>query len=550
MKKIVIVGAVAGGASCAARLRRLDENAQIVLVEKGNYVSFANCGLPYYIGDVIADREDLLLQTPESLNATREIDVRIQTEAIGIDRENKKIELLNLANNQKYSESYDYLVLSTGSSPLRPPIPGIASERIKTLWTVDDTDEIKNYIQNKNVKSALVVGGGFIGLEMAENLRELGLSVSLVEMLNQVMAPVDFEMAEILHKHLREKGVSLYLSDGVKEFNEEGKGVRTTLSSGKHIDSELVILSIGVRPNGQLGKDAGLLMNQRGGIVVDQHMCSSDPSIYAVGDVVEIKDFVSQAPTMIPLAGPANKQGRIAADNIAGKKSVYQGTQGTSIAKVFDLSVGLSGHNEKMLEKAGKLRGVDYEVALVIQNSHASYYPGATPNIMKLIFDISSHKILGIQAVGQNSVDKLVDTVATVMRLSGTVYDLCDLELSYAPPFGSAKANANMLGYVAANILEELVKFAPYDVDKKEKIIFLDVREADEITDRSIPGFKHIPVSEIRANMDKLDKKANIVISCASGVRAYNVYRILSQNGFENIRVYPGGYQFYSLTHS
>ena len=550
MKKVVIIGGVAGGASCAARLRRLDETAQIVLLERGEYISYANCGLPYHVGDVIKQRQALLLQTPEAMKKKFEIDVRVQNEVVSIDREKKTVQVRRVDSGETYTESYDVLVVSTGSSPLRPPIPGIDSSRVQTLWTVPDTDRIRALVREQGVKSAAVIGGGFIGLEMAENLKHAGLTVSLIEALDQVMSPIDFEMAQLLHESLVQNGVELHLSDAVESFNDATGGVDIVLKSGKVVNAELVILSIGVRPNGQLAKDAGLAVNSRGGIVVNDHMLTSDPSIYAVGDVVEVEDFISKQQTMIPLAGPANKQGRIAADNIAGLDAAYHGTQGSSIAKVFDLTVASTGENEKSLVRRGLVKGKDFEAIIITQNSHASYYPGAVPMTLKLLFTKDGKQILGAQIVGKDGVDKRIDAIGVATRMGATVADLKELEFAYAPPYSSAKDPVNMLGFVAENVLGGLVKIAPWNIAETDKnAILLDVRESAELLAFSIPGAVHIPLGQLRSRIGELDKSRHVVVFCAIGVRAYNGARILGQHGFTNVSVYPGGARFYQSTH-
>lgn len=550
MKKVVIIGGVAGGASCAARLRRLDETAQIVLLERGEYISYANCGLPYHVGDVIKTRAALLLQTPEAMRKKFAVDVRVQNEVVSIDREKKTVLVKRVDSGETYTESYDVLVISTGSSPLKPPIPGIDSSRVQTLWTVPDTDRIRALVREQGVKSAAVIGGGFIGLEMAENLRHAGLTVSLIEALDQVMSPIDFEMAQLLHEGLLQNGVNLHLGDAVESFHDVVGGVEIRLKSGSTVSAELVILSIGVRPNGQLAKEAGLAVNARGGVVVNDHMLSSDPSIYAVGDVVEVEDFISKEQTMIPLAGPANKQGRIAADNIAGLDASYTGTQGSSIAKVFDLTVASTGENEKTLVKRGLVRGKDFESIIITQNNHASYYPGAVPMTLKLLFTKDGKKILGAQIVGKDGVDKRIDTIGVATRLGASVTDLKALEFAYAPPYSSAKDPVNMLGFVAENVLGGLVKFAPWDIAETNKdAVLLDVREDAELLAYAIPGAVHIPLGQLRDRLSELDKSRRIVTFCAIGVRSYNAARILNQNGFEHVLLYPGGTRFYQSTH-
>lgn len=549
-KKVLIVGGVAGGASCAARLRRLDENVDIIVFERGEYVSYANCGLPYHIGDVIKTRSALILQTPEAMEKKYNADVRVGQEVTSIDRASKKVTVKRLNTGETYTESYDTLVLATGSSPVTPPIPGIDSKRVMTLWTVPDTDRIRAFIKEQNVKNAVVVGGGFIGLEMAENLCHAGIGVSIVEMLDQVMMPLDFEMAQLLHEQLTQKGVGLHLGDGVAAFEDTGKDVTVTLRSGKKLSADLVILSVGIKPNSELARAAGLILNARGGVVVSDTMQTSDPDIYAVGDIVEIEDFIDKSRTMIPLAGPANKQGRIAADNIAGGHEKYEGTQGTSIAKVFDLTAAATGSSEKTLIKKGLIKGRDYETVIITQNSHAAYYPGAVPINIKLIFSADGGKIYGAQIIGGDAVDKRIDTIAVTIRLGGGVHDLTSLELAYAPPHSSAKDPVNMAGFVAENVLTGKVAFAPWDIDVNDKnIVALDVREASELEAYAMPDCKHIPLGQLRKRKNELDKDSDIVVFCAIGVRAYNAARILMGNGFKNVRLYTSGMRFYQSMH-
>jgi NADPH-dependent 2,4-dienoyl-CoA reductase/sulfur reductase-like enzyme/peroxiredoxin family protein/rhodanese-related sulfurtransferase/TusA-related sulfurtransferase len=545
--KVIIVGGVAGGASAAARLRRVDEQVEIVMIERGPYISFANCGLPYYVGGTIEDREALLVQTPEAMNARFNIDVRVENEVLSIDRENKKIVIKDIKADKTYEESYDVLVLSPGSTPLKPPIPGIDAPNIFSLWNIPDVDRIKSFVDDKKPKTAAVIGGGFIGLEMAENLYDLGINVSVVEMANQVMAPVDFEMAQIVHKHMKTKNVGLYLGDGVKTFEYKDGVTRVTLQSGKTLDVDMIILSIGIRPQSELAVAAGLEVNQRKGIIVDTHMKTSDPNIYAIGDSIEVIDFINGGKTMIPLAGPANKQGRICADNIAGIPSTYKGSQGTSVAKVFDLTVSATGANEKILQRAGKAYGKDYYTLIVHPKSNAGYYPGAIPMALKLIFDMDG-KVLGAQNVGYEGVEKRVDVIATAIRFGATVYDLTELELAYAPPYSSAKDPVNMAGYVGENILKGVVKpFQWHEFkDMGDDVIVLDVREPIEREMGFIKGSINIPVDELRNRMGELDKSKKIVTYCAIGIRGYAAARILMQNGFENVYNLIGGYTTYA----
>lgn len=546
MKKTVIIGGVAGGASCAARLRRLDETAQIIIIERGDYISYANCGLPYHVGGVIPSRDALLVQTPEAMKKKFNIDVRVRNEVVSIDREKKLVSVKRLESGEIYEESYDTLVIATGSSPLRPPIPGIQSDRIQTLWTVNDTDRIRLAVMQQHAKTAAVIGGGFIGLEMAENLRHAGLAVSLIEAADQVMASLDPEMAAMLHANIRENGVGLYLGDGVAAFEENEHSVTIALSSGKKVEAEIVILAIGVRPNSQLAKEAGLSLNERGGICVNESLRTSDASIYAVGDVIEVEDFTFQNHTMVPLAGPANKQGRIAADNIAGGREIYEGTQGTSIAKVFDFAAASTGANEKTLKKLNLKKGIDYESIIITQNSHAGYYPGAVPLTLKMLFSLDGSKIFGAQIVGRDGVDKRIDTLAVSMRLGAGIRDLKNLELAYAPPFSSAKDPVNMAGFVAENVLRHLVTFSDWDLSKEDNdAILLDVRENAEVAAFSLPNAVHIPLGELRGRLQELNPEKEIITFCAIGVRSYNAARILMQHGFKKVKLYPGGTRFY-----
>ncbi|MEG0391990.1 MAG: FAD-dependent oxidoreductase [Anaerovoracaceae bacterium] len=540
--KTLIIGGVAGGATAAARLRRLDEKMEIVILERGRYISYANCGLPYYIGDVIKNREALLLQTPEAMKAKFNIDVRVEHEATAIDPEKKIVRVKT--KNGEIQEAYDRLIIATGSSPLKPPIPGIDGEGIYTLWTVPDTDKIRGIVDKEQPKHAAVIGGGFIGLEMAENLAERGIQVSLIEAQNQVMAPIDFEMAQLLHENMDSNGVKLYLGDGVQSFSRmpEGK-TKISLSSGKEVQVDMVILSIGVRPNSELAKGAGLALNGKGGIQVNDYLETSAPDIYAVGDVIEIENFVTKEPGMIPLAGPANKQGRIVANNISGRKERYEGTLGTSVAKVFDLTVAAVGLNEKTLKSMGKKKDEDYYVALINQKSHAGYYPQATPLTLKMIFE-KGGKILGAQIVGQEGVDKRIDTIATTMRLNGTTMDLAKLELAYAPPYSSAKDPVNMLGFVAENILTGMVSFVQWEALQEDDFI-LDITEEVERMVFAVPGSYHIPLGQLRQRVNELPRDKRIVLYCAIGVRSYNGARILSGLGFSNVAVAAGGTAFY-----
>lgn len=551
-KKTVIIGGVAGGATAAARLRRLDEQMEIVMLERGEYISYANCGLPYYIGDTIKSRDALLLQTPQAMKKKFNIDVRIQSEVTQINKERKTVTVTEVVTGKSYEESYDALVIATGSTPLKPPIEGIDNDAIFTLWTVPDTDKIKEYMRINNPKKAAIIGGGFIGLEMAENLCQAGMSVSIIEMQNQVMAPLDFEMAQLIHENLEMNGVELILGDGVKSFENKGSNTRIHLSSGNVVEADMVILSIGIRPNSGLAKAAELKLNAKGGIVTDEQMRTSETDIYAVGDVVETDSHTLLNRTMIPLAGPANRQARIAADVIAGLERRYTGVQGTSVAKVFDYTAACVGANEKTLNSMGMAKDKDYYSILINQKSHAGYYPGATMLTLKMLFD-KAGKILGAQAVGQDGADKRIDVIAASMRLHATVGELAELELAYAPPYSSAKDPVNMLGFVAQNVLDGLVSFITYsemdNMDKAAEYLILDVSEDIEREVFSIPQSYHIPLGQIRDRMNELDKNKLIIPYCAIGVRSYNAARILMQSGFSNVKVLAGGTSFYKSMH-
>ncbi|MDR7001112.1 CoA-disulfide reductase [Neobacillus niacini] len=542
-QKVIIIGGVAGGATAAARLRRVSEDTEIILVERGEHISFANCGLPYYIGETIKDRSKLLVQTVKGMKDRFNLDIRILSEALSINPENKTVTIKNLQNGEVYEESYDKLLLSPGARPIVPAIPGLnENQTLFTLRNIPDTDKIKNYVDSHNPKKAVVIGGGFIGIEMAENLVDRGIEVTIIEMANQIMAPIDFEMASILHTHLKEKSVKLILENGVESFADNGKKV--ILSDGTDIETDMTILSIGVRPENELAKTAGLKLGERGGIAVNEFLQTSNGDIYAVGDTVEVVDYISGTKTMIPLAGPANRQGRIAANNMMGKKEKYQGTLGTSIAKVFDLTVAATGNNEKILKRLS----ISYEVIHIHPSSHAGYYPGAAPIALKLIFDKETGKIFGAQAIGADGVDKRIDVIATAIKGGLTVEDLTNLELSYAPPYSSAKDPVNMAGYVASNILEgalETIQWHEVDKIVAEGGLLIDVREAMEREFGFIEGSIHIPLNELRDRLKELPKEQTIYVSCQVGLRGYLASRILKINGFQ-VKNVDGGWKTYS----
>ncbi len=538
-KKVLIVGGVAGGASAAARLRRLDETAEIILFERDEYISFANCGLPYYIGESIKERSRLLVQTPEGMRSRFRIDVRNNSEVVHVDAEKKTVTVKSKTEGT-YEESFDYLILSPGAKALRPNIPGIQNDRIFTLRNIPDTDRIKAYVDQEDTKSAVVIGGGFVGVEMAENLRERGLSVTLVEAAPHILAPFDYDMAVITEKEMVDNGIHLILGDGVKAFRDTGEQIDVTLSSDASLAADIVVLAIGVAPDTAFLKDSGLELGPRGHIIVDDRMQTNKEGIYAVGDAIEVIDFVTKQKTAIPLAGPANKQGRIVADNIAGLTSSFRGSQGTSIIKVFDLTAASTGANERTLQKAD----ISYQTIFVHPVSHASYYPGAVPMTLKLIFN-EEGKILGAQGIGFEGVDKRIDVIATVIRLGGTVEDLTELELSYAPPFSSAKDPVNMAGFVAQNVLEGRSHVATWsDVEKMkpEDYVLVDVRTELEYSNGHMEGAINIPVDSLRDRLSELDSGKTVVEYCQVGLRGYVADRILSQRGYQVMNV-TGGYK-------
>lgn len=544
--RYLIVGGVAGGATVAARLRRLDEQAEIILFERGEFVSYANCGLPYYIGGTITDRSDLFVQTKAGFTKRFCVDVRVRHEVLSIDSAQKLVRVVDLLSGKEYDERYDKLVLSPGAEPLRPAIEGIDSDKIFTLRSVPDTDKIKTYIQRRKVKRAVIVGGGFIGLEMAENLYMAGAEVFIVEMADQVMAPVDYSMAAIVHQHLLSKGIHLMLGNGVTRFEDRDEELCVSLSDGKQLVADMALLSIGIRPENQLAKSAGLQLGERGGIVVNDYMQTSDPDIYALGDAAEIKNLVTGKPVMIPLAGPANKQGRIVANNIVfGNKSVYRGAMGTSIAKVFDLTVAAVGMNAKQLKKAN----IPYMESYTHGASHAGYYPGGAMLSVKILFEPDNGRLLGAQVVGQKGVDKRIEMLAQTIQRAGMVYDLAELEHAYAPPYASAKDPVNMAGFVAENILQGLCRIITWrEVSSLgEHVLKIDVRTPKEYQAGTIPGFVNIPLDELRNHLDELPKERPIVVTCAVGLRGYLASRILLQHGFTDVRNLSGGYRTWNI---
>ena len=541
--KVVIVGGVAGGASAAARLRRLDESAEIIMFERGEYISFANCGLPYYIGGEITKKSALTLQTPQSFNARFNVDVRVNSEVTSIDPKAKTVTVRS-KDRGEYTESYDKLILSPGAAPIRPPMEGADNARVFTWRNIPDTIKIREYVEEEFPESAVVVGGGYIGVEMAENLKNAGVAVTIVELADHVIAPLDYDMACDVHRYLKEKGVGLILKNGVQAIKEEGGKLKLTLSDGE-IETDMVIMAVGVRPDTALAKDAGLELNKRGAIVVNEHMLTSDPDIYAVGDAVEVTDFVTGEKAYIPLAGPANKQGRIAADNICGIPTNYKNTLGSAVLKIFDMTVATTGVNER----AAKAAGLDYDKVYTYSNSHASYYPGSTGMSIKTLYEKGTGKILGAQIVGFDGVDKRCDVLATAIRAGMTAKDLTELELCYAPPFGSAKDPVNFVGYVIENTLAGRVKnFFWDDVAKLPRdgsVTLLDVRtDLERENGQYIEGFIHIPVDELRARAGELDKSKPVYIHCRTGLRSYVACCMLAGMGFDCYNL-SGGWRLY-----
>ena len=537
--KTIIIGGVAGGATAAARLRRLDEKAEIIILERGEYVSFANCGLPYYIGGVITDRGDLTLQTPQSFKARFHIDVRVLNEAAKINPDTKTVTVKNLRTGEIYEETYDNLILSMGAEPIRPNIEGADGSNVFTLRNIPDTLKIKSYIDTAKPHSAVVIGGGYIGVEMAENLVEAGLKVAIVELADHLIAPLDFDMAADVHRYIKSKGVYLHLNNGVKAIS----GNTVILQNGE-ITADMIIMSVGVRPETAIARDCGIELNPRGSIIVNNKMQTNIPNIYAVGDAVEVEDFITKKPAFIPLAGPANKQGRIAADNIAGYESVYTGTQGSAVLKLFDMTVATTGLNEK----AAGLAGIDYDKTYTYSASHATYYPGAAQMSIKALWDKRTLKIIGAQIVGFDGVDKRMDVLATAIRFGAKITDLTTLELCYAPPFGSAKDPVNMLGFVAENIASgKLKQFFWHDVENLPRdgsVFLLDTRTPFEVMQGKIDGFVNIPLDSLRQRINEIPKDKPVYVHCHSGLRSYLACRILTGNGYDCYNL-AGGWRLY-----
>lgn len=544
MQKIVIIGGVAGGASAAARLRRLDEEAEILLLERGDYISYANCGLPYYIGGAITEQNALTLQTPASFHRRFRIDVRAGNVAVSIDPKAKCVTVRKTATNETYTESYDKLIYSPGAEPIRPPWSGAGDSRVFTLRNIPDTLNLKAYLEEHSPKTALIIGGGYIGVEMAENLVHAGLSVTVAEMADHLIAPLDYDMACDVHHYIRSKGVRLLLGTGVQDLRSSEDGMEAVLQSGETVRADLVLLSIGVRPDTGLARAAGLALNEKGAVLVDAHMRTSEADIYAVGDAVEIQNLVTGQPGYIPLAGPANKQGRIAADHICGLPSAFRGTQGSAVAKLFDMTAATTGLNEA----SAKAAGIDYDKVYAFTASHATYYPGATNLCTKLLFEKKDGRILGAQLVGFDGVDKRCDVLAAMLRAGQTIYDLTELELCYAPPFSSAKDPVNMAGFIAENVLTGKVRQYFWqdvaDLKGRDDVLLLDVRTPAEYERGHIEGTVHIPLDVLRENLEKLDRSKPLYVNCQSGLRSYLACRTLTQKGFECYNL-AGGYRLY-----
>jgi len=546
-KRVIIVGGVAGGATCATRLRRLDESAEILVLDRGPYVSFANCGLPYYVGEVIQDEARLLLATPELFRKRFNIEVRTRHEVVAINRKERTVTVKNLESGTENAERYDELVLSPGAAPIRPTWPGINLPGIFTLRTVPDSRDIRNWIASRNPRTAVVVGGGFIGLEMAENLVHRGIAVTVIEMANQVMPLLDPEMAEYARRHLESRGVNLVLGQGVSGFESNGdEGLLVRTQSGEAFEAELVVLSIGVRPETQLARDAGLEIGDRGGIRVDEQMRTSDSSIWAIGDAVEVKNWVTDQFELIPLAGPANRQGRVAADAICGRDTRFRGVQGTAVCGFFGLTVALTGAAEKSLHRAGVR---DFESVYLHPNHHVGYYPGAQTIHMKLLFRRSDGLVLGAQAVGEAGVARRIDVIAQAIQMKATVFDLEEAELCYAPQYGGAKDPVNFAGMIASNVMRGDMELASWNNLDSTTAFLLDVREVHEFRAGTVEGAVNIPLGELRARLGELPRSREIWVNCQVGQRAYYACRILAQHGFR-VRNLSGGYRTYRALYS
>ena len=541
-KRVLVVGGVAGGASCAARLRRQSEDAEIVIFDRGPYVSFANCGLPYYVGNVIQDEQKLLLASAELFLSRFNIDVRTENEVLSIDRERKEIEVKRLQTGEIYREPYDALVLSPGAVPIRPPLPGVDLPGVFALRTIPDSRQIRSWLEDRKVERAVIVGGGFVGLEMAENLARRGILVTVVEMLDQVLPPLDPEMAEAVQEHLKQNGIVLHLADPLAAFEQSSLGgLLVKTQSGASLPADLVLLSIGVRPEIKLAKEAGLEIGQRGGIRVDEQMHTSDPNIWAVGDAVETRNIVTREWGLVPLAGPANRQGRVAADSICGQEAYFRGVQGTAVCGLFGLTVATTGANEKTLRRLGI---TDFKAIYLHPAQHVGYYPGASTIHLKLLFSSEDGRILGAQAVGREGVEKRIDVIAMAIQDGASVFDLEEAELCYAPQFGAAKDPVNMAGMIAGNVLRGDVPLAPWESLFKTDALLVDVRQPEEFTAGHIEGAVNLPLPQLRSRLGELPRDREIWLNCGVGQRSYYALRILLQHGFK-ARNLSGGFATY-----
>lgn len=543
-KKVVIIGGVAGGATAAARIRRLDENAEIIMFERSGFVSYANCGLPYYIGGVIEDQEELTLQTPEMFMKRFRIDVRVKHEVTAIHPEKKTVTVHRLEDNTVFEESYDKLLLAPGAKPVRPSLPGMDIPNLYTLRTVEDTLRIHAFVQKEKPKSVVIAGGGYIGVEVAENLRDLGIQVTIVQRPNQLLNPLDYDMASFVHAKMRQKGVRLMLGHSVEGFAEENGQIQVILKDAEPLQADMVLLAIGVQPDTELAKNAGIKLGIKGSILVNNHMETSVPDIYAAGDAVEVKHYITGEKALISLAGPANKQGRIAADNICGGDSAYLGSQGSSVIKVFDMTVAVTGLNER----AAKAAGLDYDKVFLSPSSHASYYPGAQVMTMKVVFEKKTYKLLGAQIIGYEGVDKRIDVLATAMHAGLTAIELKNLDLSYAPPYSSAKDPVNMAGFMIENIAQnKLQQFFWDEVEELPRdgsVTLLDARTPEEYALGKMDGFINIPLDELRDRLVEIPLGKDVYVVCQSGLRSYLACRILMQNGYR-CHNFSGGYRLY-----
>ena len=545
MTKVLIVGGVAGGASAAARLRRLDEQAEIIMFERGEYISYANCGLPYYIGDVIKEEDDLLVQTPEGMHSRFNIDVRVNSEVVSIDRTQKMVKIRETKTGLEYDEAYDKLVLSPGAKPFVPRIDGRDLPGVFTLRNVPDTLRIRAFVDSGKVRRAVVVGGGFIGIEMAENLHERGVFVTIVEALNQIMAPFDLEMAALLQGNIKQNGIRLMLGSAITGIRQDGDGLQVDLDNGGPVEADMVIMSIGVRAESELARESGLVIGERGGISVDRHQRTSDPDIYAVGDAAETYDLVSGKDILLPLAGPANRQGRVAAENIAGLETSFEGVIGSSIIKIFDLAAASTGYNEKNLKR----NNIAYEKTYIHPLSHAGYYPDGQQMTLKLVFSPETRKVLGAQAIGRDGADKRIDVIATAMKLGATVDQLQNLELCYAPPFSSAKDPVNMAGFTAVNILDGITHVMHWhDIDTldRSQYLLLDVRTPEEYGLGHLDGSINVEVDDLRNRLQEIPKDKKILVYCKVGIRGYIAEQILRQKGYDEVKNLSGGYMLYN----